>query len=145
MKNKFALLFILSLSLMFVSCGKNSFKGVWYFDHDTLANYHEKEFLKAAGYDDVEIIVYPDESKFKLLTSTGGDYKKMNEGKLGKYDWSFGKWYYRIIDKETGEITEGNLQINNGELRFYIDDINVNPVLNGWLFSRKNTSGSSPF
>lgn len=144
MKNKFALLFILSLSLMFVSCGKNSFKGVWYFDHDdrNVEQNNLKEWLKAAGYDDVEIIVYPDESRFEILTRTGGEYNKVNEGRLGKYDWSLGKWYYRIIDKETEEITEGYLQINNGRLWLVVP---LKIGANFYFFSRKNTSGSSPF
>ena len=139
MKNKFALLLILVLSLLFVSCGKNSFKGSWYFESAYISSDSESmQKMKEAGLD-IKIIVYPDESRFELFASTGGDYKKMNEGKLGKYDWTLEEWYFQLPDKETGKTIEGSLKIEPyGDLSYHIPAYDTR-----WSFSRKKTGGGA--
>lgn len=128
--------------MLFFSCGKKDFAGVWHFDH-AMDNFDEFQKLKEAGLD-IKLIVYPDESRFELFTSTGGEYKKINEGRLGKLDSMNGHWYFNLPDRETGGTITGYMEYDDvvKELMYNVDDGKLGSI---WWFARGNTSGSATY
>lgn len=106
-KRIFILIPILVFMTIIISCSNESkFEGIWHIRKDYNAEYLRN--LIDAGLD-LELRIYTKESRFEIWSATGPDdeYKKMNEGKLGKYEWLSEYLYFQLPDKETGDIMTG--------------------------------------